>query len=155
MTLNPIPFWFLRHGETDWNAEGRSQGRTDIPLNQVGQAQARRAARTLASQAIGTIIASPLARARVTAETVAATLGLPVQFDPELEEVNFGEQEGQPMGDWYDGWIAGEHTPVGAESFAVLSARAVAPSTAPPPCPARCWWWPMARCGAPFATRRA
>jgi probable phosphoglycerate mutase len=125
MTLNPIPFWFLRHGETDWNAEGRSQGRTDIPLNQVGQAQARRAARTLAGQAIGTIISSPLARARVTAETVAATLGLPVQLDPELEEVNFGEQEGQPMGDWYDGWIAGEYTPAGAESFAVLCARAV------------------------------
>lgn len=59
-TLNPIPFWFLRHGETDWNAEGLSQGRTDIALNKVGIAQAERAARTL--QGIGgiaTIVASP------------------------------------------------------------------------------------------------
>jgi len=38
--LNPVPFWFLRHGETDWNAEGRSQGQTDIPLNAVGLMQA-------------------------------------------------------------------------------------------------------------------
>lgn len=125
MTLNPIPFWFLRHGETDWNAEGRSQGRTDIPLNHVGEAQARRAARTLTGKPIATIVASPLSRARVTAETVAEALGLPVQFDPELEEVNFGEQEGLAMGDWYDGWIAGDYTPAGAESFAVLRARTV------------------------------
>lgn len=125
MMLNPIPFWFLRHGETDWNAEGLSQGQTDIPLNKVGQMQAARAARTLAGTKITTIVASPLSRARVTAETVAATLGLPVQLDPELMEVNFGEQEGKPMGDWYDDWIADTYTPAGAEPFAALRARAV------------------------------
>ena len=125
MMLNPIPFWFLRHGETDWNAEGRSQGQTDIPLNQVGRLQAARAARTLAATHIATIIASPLSRARVTAETVAATLGLPVQFDDDLMEVNFGVQEGEPMGDWYDDWIADAYTPEGAEPFASLRARAV------------------------------
>lgn len=127
MSLNPIPFWFLRHGETDWNAEGRSQGRTDIPLNKVGLAQAERAARTLLGQGIATIVASPLSRARVTAETVAAKLGLPIAaIDEELQEVCFGEQEGQPMGDWYDDWIAGSYTPEGAESFAGLRARTVA-----------------------------
>jgi probable phosphoglycerate mutase len=125
MTLNPIPFWFLRHGETDWNAEGLSQGQTDIPLNKVGQMQAARAARTLAATRITTIVASPMSRARVTAETVADALGLPVQFDDELKEVNFGEQEGQPMGDWYDDWIADIYTPAGAEPFAALRARAV------------------------------
>lgn len=125
MGLNPIPFWFLRHGETDWNAEGRSQGRSDIPLNHVGEMQARRAARTLVGQKVAIIVASPLSRARVTAEVVAEALGLSVQLDPELQEVNFGEQEGQLMGDWYDGWIAGEYTPAGAESFAELSARCV------------------------------
>lgn len=125
MILNPIPFWFLRHGETDWNAEGRSQGQTDIPLNAVGHMQAARAARTLAGTRIGSIMASPLSRARVTAETVAATLGLPVQFDDELMEVNFGAQEGLPMGDWYDDWIADRYTPQGAEPFATLRARAV------------------------------
>ena len=100
MTLNPIPFWFLRHGETDWNAQRLSQGKTDIPLNGNGLRQAERAARTLTGTTITTIVASPLSRARVTAETVAARLGLPVQLDDELREVNFGEQEGHPMGDW-------------------------------------------------------
>jgi probable phosphoglycerate mutase len=127
MNLNPIPFWFLRHGETDWNAEGRSQGRTDVALNKVGLAQAERAARTLADVRIATIVSSPLSRARVTAETVAARLRLPIAgFDDDLQEVSFGEQEGQPMGDWYDDWIAGDYTPDGAESFAALRARTVA-----------------------------
>ena len=124
--LNPIPFWFLRHGETDWNAQGLSQGNTDIPLNAVGLLQARRAARTLKGMGIATIIASPLSRARVTAEIAAEALALPVAFDPDLREVGFGEQEGQPMGDWYDDWIAGTYTPKDAEPFAVLLARAVA-----------------------------
>ena len=126
-SLNRIPFWFLRHGETDWNAEGRSQGRTDIPLNGVGLAQAGRAARTLAATGgIATIVASPLIRARVTAEIAAEALGLPVEFDEGLQEVNFGEQEGQPMGNWYDDWIAGQYTPAGGEPFSELLARAVA-----------------------------
>ena len=125
-SLNRIPFWFLRHGETDWNAEGRSQGRTDIPLNSVGLLQAQRAAKTLAAiGGIATVVASPLVRARVTAEIAAEALGLPVEFDEGLQEVNFGEQEGQPMGDWYDDWIAGTYTPERAEPFPVLLARAV------------------------------
>ena len=125
--LRPAAFWFLRHGETDWNAQGLSQGRTDIPLNSVGLAQAERAARTLEGSGIATIVSSPLSRARVTAEIVAETLGLPVAaFDDDLREVNFGEQEGQPMGDWYDDWIAGAYTPERAEPFSVLLARAVA-----------------------------
>jgi probable phosphoglycerate mutase len=125
MSLAPTPFWFLRHGETDWNAQGLSQGRTDIPLNSVGLAQAERAARTLAPLAIAGIVASPLLRARRTAEIAAAALGLPVAVDPGLQEVDFGEQEGLPMGDWYDDWIAGTYTPAGAESFAALRERTV------------------------------
>ena len=126
-SLNRIPFWFLRHGETDWNAQGLSQGRTDIPLNGVGLAQARRAAKTLAGiGGIATVVASPLVRAKVTAEIAAEALGLPVEFDEGLQEVNFGEQEGQPMGDWYDDWIAGHYTPDRAEPFDALLARAVA-----------------------------
>ena len=123
--LQPVPFWFLRHGETDWNAQGLSQGRTDIPLNAVGLAQAKRAARTLEGSGIATVVASPLSRARVTAEIAAEALGLPVSFDDDLREVNFGEQEGRPMGDWYDDWIAGTYTPERAESFPALLARAV------------------------------
>ncbi|MBY0339120.1 MAG: histidine phosphatase family protein [Acetobacteraceae bacterium] len=125
MRLNPIPFWFLRHGETDWNAQGLSQGSTDIPLNLVGRMQADRAARALVGVGIATIVSSPLSRARVTAETVGAALSLPVSFDPDLQEVCFGEQEGQPMSDWYDDWIAGDFTPKAGETFAELQARTV------------------------------
>jgi probable phosphoglycerate mutase len=123
--LTPAAFWFLRHGETDWNAQGLSQGRTDIPLNRVGVMQAERAAAALATSRIATIVASPLARARRTAEIVAARIGLPVALDPDLAEVNFGEQEGQPMGDWYDDWIEGRYTPADGEAFAELLDRAV------------------------------
>ena len=123
--LTTTPFWFLRHGETDWNAQGLSQGRTDIPLNAVGILQAERAALTLRGSRIATVIASPLIRARHTAEIVAQPLGLPVALDADLAEVNFGEQEGQPMGDWYDDWIEGRYTPAGAETFQELLGRAV------------------------------
>jgi broad specificity phosphatase PhoE len=123
--LPEISFWFLRHGETDWNAKGLSQGAADVPLNANGEAQARRAAELLRDAGIASIIASPLARARRTAETAAAALGLPVAYDPELREVAFAGREGQPLGDWFDDWVAGIATPPGAESFAELSARAV------------------------------
>lgn len=125
-TLNRIPFWFLRHGETDWNAQGLSQGRTDIPLNAIGVMQAARAAEAMKGRGIATIVASPLDRAFRTAETVAAALALPVSLDEDLQEVAFGEQEGLPMGDWYDDWIAGTYTPAGGEAFADLVARGVA-----------------------------
>jgi probable phosphoglycerate mutase len=122
--LAATAFWFLRHGETDWNARNLSQGNVDIPLNARGIAQAHAAAAALRHRGITTIIGSPLSRARVTAEIVAAALGLPVQTDPELREVAFGVQEGQPMSDWFDDWIFGRATPRGAEPFAALRARA-------------------------------
>ena len=124
MTPPRTAFWFLRHGETDWNAQGLSQGRTDIPLNAIGIAQAERAAKALVGQGIASIVASPLVRARRTAEIVGEAIGLAVALDPDLQEVNFGEQEGRPMSDWYDSWIAGEYTPKGGEDFVTLRDRA-------------------------------
>ncbi|MFH5924126.1 histidine phosphatase family protein [Roseomonas xinghualingensis] len=123
---NPIPFWFLRHGETDWNARMLSQGQVDIPLNPVGIAQAERAAAALVGKGIRSIHASTLSRARVTAEIVAARLQLPVNLDADLQECAFGVQEGQQMSGWFDDWIAGITTPEGAEPFAHLRERAVA-----------------------------
>ncbi|MBI0536684.1 histidine phosphatase family protein [Roseomonas sp. KE2513] len=122
---NPVPFWFLRHGETDWNARMLSQGRVDIPLNPVGLAQAGRAAEALVGKGIRTIHSSTLGRARVTAEVVAARLNLPVTFDENLVECAFGVQEGQEMSDWFTDWVAGRSTPEGAEPFADLRERAV------------------------------
>ena len=66
--LHPVAFWFLRHGETDWNARGWSQGNVDIPLNETGLAQARSAALLLRGKGIRSVISSPLSRAKVTAE---------------------------------------------------------------------------------------
>ena len=68
MTLIRTPFWFLRHGETDWNAQGLSQGNVDIPLNATGIAQAHAAAPLLRNRGISHIVASPLSRAHDTAK---------------------------------------------------------------------------------------
>jgi broad specificity phosphatase PhoE len=126
-----IPFWFLRHGETDWNARGLSQGNVDIPLNSIGLEQAERAAAALKQAVatgpkVATIVASPLGRALTTAQMVGDVLGLPVQIEEGLREVSFGVQEGQPMAEWFDDWVEGRVTPEGAESFAELRARGIA-----------------------------
>lgn len=124
--LTPLAFWFLRHGETDWNAQGLSQGNIDIPLNPAGLTQAYAAASMLRNRGIATIIVSPLSRAYATAVIVANRLGLAVDIDNDLREVSFGAREGQPMSDWFADWVAGSFTPEGAECFADLRARAVA-----------------------------
>jgi len=124
--LAPIAFWFLRHGETDWNAQNLSQGAVDIPLNETGLAQARSAALLLRNRGITSIISSPFSRAKVTADIAGKTLGLPVSVDEGLREVAFGVQEGKPMSEWFSAWVAGALTPAGAESFPDLTRRAVA-----------------------------
>jgi probable phosphoglycerate mutase len=125
-TLTPTPFWFLRHGETDWNIDSRAQGDIDIPLNATGLAQARAVAPRLRNRGIRAIVSSTLSRARDTAQIVADELGLPVEFDDGLREVKFGVREGEPMAEWFATWVSGEYTPEGAESFVALRARAVA-----------------------------
>jgi broad specificity phosphatase PhoE len=125
-TLTARAFWFLRHGETDWNAHGLSQGNIDIPLNANGIAQAHSAAALLRHRGIATIVSSPLSRARDTAGIVGAALGLPIAIEPDLREVSFGAQEGKPMVAWFAEWVAGRYTPDDAESFAHLRTRAVA-----------------------------
>jgi broad specificity phosphatase PhoE len=84
----------IRHGETDWNAEGRLQGHTDRPLNDHGRRQAQRLADELAGEELEAIYSSDLARARETAEIVGERLGLPVVLDPDLREKNWGTWEG-------------------------------------------------------------
>ncbi len=98
----------------------------DVPLNPTGFAQARAAADLLRHRGIASLVASPLSRTRVTAEIVAAALGLTIEFDDGLREAAFGVQEGQTLGAWFADWAAGHLTPEGGESFAALRTRAVA-----------------------------
>ncbi len=80
----------VRHGETEWNAEGRVQGQTDIPLSAVGLAQARAAAEVLGRHDFSTIYSSDLMRVRQTAEPSAHKLALPLLLDPGLRERHYG-----------------------------------------------------------------
>jgi probable phosphoglycerate mutase len=123
MPLAGTPFWFLRHGETDYNAKGLSQGALDISLNANGRAQAEAAAPLLAGRGITAIVSSPMLRTRETTEIVNQTLRLPVRFEPDLREVVFGGMEGKPLSPWFTSWMDGSYTPAGAESFAELTAR--------------------------------
>lgn len=82
----------LRHGQTDWNAERRFQGRSDIPLNEIGVAQAKAAGRSLARHRFDVVYASPLTRARHTAELVCPDTE--IRTDPRLMEIDVGTWAG-------------------------------------------------------------
>lgn len=84
----------IRHGETDWNAQGRLQGTLDTPLNSRGIQQASVAAHSLKDQGIQVIYASPMLRARKTAEIISETIGAPLIFREELREKDFGDIQG-------------------------------------------------------------
>ena len=90
----------LRHGQTDWNIDLRLQGSTDIPLNDTGRTQARLAASSLNREDWDVIIASPLSRAKDTADIVALELGMNVVVVPELIERSFGVAEGLDHASW-------------------------------------------------------
>jgi probable phosphoglycerate mutase len=89
-------FYLIRHGETDWNLEGRWQGHTDIPLNAIGRAQARRLASRLRTAGVrfNAIYSSDLQRAWETAQIVGAALHLAPQPLPALREIDVGGWSG-------------------------------------------------------------
>lgn len=105
--LPHTPFYLLRHGETDWNRRRVMQGHTDIPLNATGVRQAESIAAVVAALPIRTVCASPLARARRTAEIVNMNRVPTVVMDA-LKECGFGVHEGEDVdGPWRAGWLAG------------------------------------------------
>lgn len=93
--------YFVRHGQTDWNAELRFQGQAEVDINARGRDQARANGRLLAARiadpAAFDFVASPMRRTRETMEIIRAEMGLPVEAyrtDPRLIEVHFGAWQG-------------------------------------------------------------
>ena len=86
--------FLFRHGETDWNREGRLQGHTDTPLNATGLAQAEALTARLRPHRLDAVVSSDLARAWTTARIVAEGLGVPLIREPGLREANIGEAGG-------------------------------------------------------------
>ncbi|HEY4161463.1 MAG TPA: histidine phosphatase family protein, partial [Dongiaceae bacterium] len=87
-------FYFMRHGETDWNRARKLQGTTDVPLNALGESQAELAREAAAVLGLKSIAVSPLGRARRTAEIVNRDLGLVMTAFMELQEFDVGPYEG-------------------------------------------------------------
>jgi probable phosphoglycerate mutase len=139
----PPTIYYMRHGETDWNVEGRLQGGIDTPLNELGLAQAAHAGRVLAGLIARqnldasnlAFVASPLQRARVTMDIVRAELKLPpggYALDDRLREIGYGHWEGSTLAqarvshpELYasrelDKWAA---LPPGGESYASVQIR--------------------------------
>lgn len=124
MTIPHLPFYFIRHGETDWNRRHVYMGTTDIPLNQTGVRQAKLAAQWLKDEPIDHIVTSPLIRARDTAEIIAAAIQKPITIIDSLKECHWGAKEGQPVDTRivFDQWIKGD-THEGAEAAYDFDAR--------------------------------
>jgi broad specificity phosphatase PhoE len=130
---------FLRHGETNWNVEGRLQGQRDIPLNDNGRSQAKRNGHAIAARLPEVrgfdFVASPLIRSRETMEIARLAMGLDpsgYHLDDRLREITFGEWEGFTTADLRakhpelvaererDKW---RFLPPGGESYALLLER--------------------------------
>ena len=135
----PLRLFFLRHGETDWNAEGRLQGQQDISINARGRAQAAEAGQRLRSLAIDPAalpwLVSPLGRTRETCDLARGALGLDpagYEIDDRLREISFGRWEGMTWREVRkaepaaarareaDKWA---FVPPGGESYAMLAER--------------------------------
>lgn len=126
----------VRHGETDWNAERRIQGHTDIPLNAAGRRQAARLAEALSDEAFDAVYASDLARAR---ETAAPFAGAALRLHDGLRERHFGAFEGCSIDEIDACWPEQarrwrrrdpDFAPAGGETLADFDARCVAAADA-------------------------
>jgi probable phosphoglycerate mutase len=140
----PAPtIYYIRHGETSWNAQGRLQGVQDVPLNDLGHRQAAHAGRILGDLLVRAardkskipFVCSPLGRARATMELVRAELKLPVanyRLDERLREIGYGDWEGSTLAEMQardpelfarrqlEKWTV---SPPGGESYISVQAR--------------------------------
>jgi probable phosphoglycerate mutase len=122
---------FVRHGQTASNRGGQLQGRFDAPLTAEGEAQAKCLATALRHERLARVVTSPLVRARATAEAIAEVLGLEVETDERLVELDYGEWDQLRMLDipaeaWRKWRETVSFTPPGGESLEAVTARVVA-----------------------------
>lgn len=133
----PCSFYFVRHGETDWNARGVTQGHTDIPLNDNGRRRAEAAVPALMRHQVDRIVCSTLSRARETAVIINKALNKPLHEHDGLRERSYGDFEGCGSADFdalrtrmrKEGLIAeetGYPCPPNAEPYETFKARIVA-----------------------------
>jgi broad specificity phosphatase PhoE len=125
----PLTLLLVRHGQSEWNAAGRLQGQTaDVPLTDLGHAQAERAAEELAELHPGALISSDLRRALQTAEHCVRTTGLALSTTPALREQGYGVLEGRPSRELWDvvDWTDPHWAAEGGESLAELHGRVAA-----------------------------
>ena len=126
--------WLARHGESDWNAAKRFQGRSDRPLTPLGRRQAEALASELASSSsLSVIYTSPLRRALETAAVVGEQVGLEPVPDDDLREVDVGSWTGLSRAevearypDAFERWLDGGEGWDDGESYAEMSARVLA-----------------------------
>jgi probable phosphoglycerate mutase len=116
-----LTLYFIRHGQTDCSRQNRFCGALDVPLNETGEQMAQALADAFAGEPWDAIYASPLRRARQTAEPLARRLGLTVRIEPGLREIDYGA---------WDGRLEAE---VEREEKPVFDAWATYPDRVPPP----------------------
>ena len=122
--LPRVPFYFIRHGETDWNREHKVMGHIDIPLNSTGIEQAQHACSSLENLGIERVVTSPLQRASTTAAIIGEYLHIIPEPIEGLSEICWGEWEGKTPTEGYnfEKWVEG-YTPEGAESCKAFEKR--------------------------------
>lgn len=128
-----MKFYIVRHGQTDWNKEGKIQGQADIPLNEFGRHLARETAKGLADIPFDLCYTSPLSRAKETAQIILEGRDVPIIEDSRLKEMSFGIYEGKCCSS--EGWELPEdfhrffdgpdryRAPEGGEDFAQVRDR--------------------------------
>lgn len=127
MVAGPTPprLVVVRHGATEWSTSGRHTGRTDIPLTDEGEAQARALGDRLAGLEVARVLTSPLARARMTCDL--AGFGGRAEVCPELAEWDYGDYDGRTRAEIRaerPGWDLWADGPPGGETLDEVAARA-------------------------------
>ena len=128
-----VKLFLIRHGQTEWNSQGRYQGAQDTILTETGIKQAKLARKYLSRVNFANFYSSPKKRALQTANILADGLNIKINIREDLKELNFGKWEGLTFENIntsykqdYQNWLSDPYnnTPTGGESFKVLLERA-------------------------------